>query len=154
MQRRGRVVIAIATMMVCAIALGACGPAPGPASSAASDVRARTDYLRLISGRNALAFDGYLEGNAQLHADRLADGASSCNNLWHSGEMGSWYAGFWWGENVACVPGCPGDAALAVDLWINSPAHYANLLNPAWSVTGVGVTCNGILEMIVAHYRS
>jgi len=152
--KRTRVLIATATIVIGALALVACGPAPGPASSAASDVRARTDYLRLINGRNALGFDGYLEGNAQLHADRLANGASTCNNLWHSGEMGQWYGGSAWGENVACVPGCPGDGALAIDMWVHSPGHNANLMNPAWHVTGVGVTCNGRVEMIVAHYRS
>src|SRR5687767_2185184 len=114
--KRTRVFIATATIVIGALALAACGPAPGPASSAASDVRARTDYLRLINGRNALAFDGYLEGNAQLHADRLANGASNCNSLWHSGEMGSWYGGFAWGENVACVAGCPGDGARPIDM--------------------------------------
>ena len=51
-------------------------------------------------------------------------------------------------------PGCPGDAALAFDMWVHSPGHNANLLNRAWNVTGVGVTCNGSVEMIVAHYRS
>jgi len=152
--KRTRVLIATATIVIGALALVACGPAPGPASSAASDVRARTAYLRLINGRNALGFDGYLEGNAQLHADRLANGASTCNNLWHSGEMGQWYGGSAWGENVACVPGCPGDGALAIDMWVHSPGHNANLMNPAWHVTGVGVTCNGRVEMILAHYRS
>jgi uncharacterized protein YkwD len=135
------------------LALAACGPAPGPASAAASDVRARTDFIRGLNGRGPLTFDGYLEGNAQLHADRLADGATSCNDLWHSGEMGVWYSGTAWGENIACVPGCPADGAAPIDLWLDSPGHNANLLNPAWNVTGVGVTCNGTVQMVVAHYR-
>ena len=156
MQRRkkARALIATATIALAALVLAACGPAPGPASSAASDVRARTNYLRLINGRGQLGFDGYLEGNAQLHADRLANGRSSCGNLWHSGEMGAWYRGAAWGENVACVPGCPGDAALTISMWVHSPGHNANLQNPAFHVTGVGVTCNGSVQMIVAHYRS
>jgi uncharacterized protein YkwD len=152
--KRTRLLIATATIVIGALALVACGPAPGPASAAASDVRARTDYLRLINGRNALGFDGYLEGNAQLHADRLANGASSCNNLWHSGEMGSWYAGSAWGENVACVPGCPNRGGQVLGLWWHSPGHQANLLNPAFGLQGVGVACNGAVEMVVAHYRS
>src|SRR4029078_5445486 len=119
--KRTRVLIATATIVIGALALAARGPAPGPAWSVASDVRARTDYLRLINGRGTLAFDGYLEGNAQLHADRLPNGVSNCNNLWHSGEMGAWYGGSTWGENIACVPGCPGDAALAISLWVHSP---------------------------------
>src|SRR4029079_15560340 len=71
--KRTRVLIATAVIVIGALALAACGPAPAPCSSAASAVRARTDYLRLINGRGTLAFDGYLEGNAQLHAERLAN---------------------------------------------------------------------------------
>jgi uncharacterized protein YkwD len=141
-------------IVLAALALAACGPAPGPASSAAGDLRAMTNYYRALHGRYMLDFDGYLEGNAQLHADRLANGASNCNNLWHSGEMNSWYGGYGWGENVACVPGCPGDGHVAFDLWVHSPSHNANLLMPPWAITGIGVTCNGIVQMIVAHYRS
>jgi uncharacterized protein YkwD len=68
--------------------------------------------------------------------------------------MGEWYSGSSWGENIACMSGCPADAGEAIDLWIHSPGHNANLLNPSWNVTGVGVTCNETVQMMVVHYRS
>jgi uncharacterized protein YkwD len=139
---------------IAALVVAACGPVPGPASAAAEDIRAGQNYLRALNGRGPLNFDSYLEGNAQLHADRLANGATNCANLWHSGEMDSWYGGYVWGENVACVPGCPDKGTLVLDLWWRSPGHQANILNPAFGLQGVGVTCNGSVEMVVAHYRS
>ena len=60
--------------------------------------------------------------------------------------MGSWYGGYVWGENVACVPGCPNKGTLVLDLWWRSPGHQANILNPAFGLQGVGVTCNGSVE--------
>jgi uncharacterized protein YkwD len=147
--------LCVAALLALATVIGAaCGPAPGPASSAANDLRARTDYYRGLNGRAALEFDTYLEGNAQLHADRLAAGATDCNNMWHSGEMNDWYGGYAWAENVACVWGCPADAASVFDIWLASPWHNANMLSPAYARTGVGVTCSGSVQMIVAHYRS
>jgi len=109
---------------------------------------------REANGRSSLAFDSYLEGNAQLHADRLAAGASDCSNLWHSTELSVWYEGSWAGENVGCDGGCPADAARVLSMWSASPSHNAAMLDPIYALTGVGVTCNGSVEMIVAHYRS
>ena len=151
---RTRALIAAATIAVCALIAAACGPVPGPASAAAVDIRFGQNYLRALYGRGPLNFSQYLEDNAQLHADRLANGASNCGNLWHSGEMNSWYGGYAWGENVACVPGCPDRGSQVLDLWWNSPGHQANILNGSFGLQGVGVTCNGRVEMVVAHYRS
>ena len=154
MRGRGRTRWLAAAAIAATLVLAACGPAPGPAASAGSDLRARTDYLRLLNGRSRLAFDGYLEGNAQLHADRLAAGATNCKNLWHSGEMRAWYGNFFAGENIACVFGCPADAATVVAMWLGSPGHNYLMLHRAFALTGVGVTCNGHVQMVVAHYRS
>jgi len=153
-RKRTRVVIAAAMIAIAALVAAACGPVPGPASAAAVDIRAGQNYLRSLYGRGPLNFSQYLEDNAQLHADRLANGATNCANLWHSGEMGMWYGGYVWGENIACVGGCPDKGTLVLDLWWHSPGHQANMLNPAFGLQGVGVTCNGYVEMVVAHYRS
>jgi uncharacterized protein YkwD len=155
MTSRGRTRWLVATAAIPLVLLmAACGPAPGPASSAASDLRARTDSYREAHGRAPLTFDSYLEGNAQLHAERLAAGATDCSNLWHSTEMSTWYRGRWAGENVGCVGGCPADAATISSLWRASPSHNATMLEPLYALTGVGVTCNGTVEIVVAHYGS
>ena len=109
---------------------------------------------RSTHGLQGLASNGTLANYAQYHADRLAAGATNCSNIWHSGEAYSWYAGYSWGENVACVGGCPSDGAQAFDMWLNSPGHAANIYNPSFGLIGVGVSCSGSVEMIVTHFRS
>lgn len=46
------------------------------------------------------------------------------------------YSGNGAGENIAST----GSAASAFDLFLNSPGHNTNMLNPAWTVVGVGQT--------------
>lgn len=61
------------------------------------------------------------------------------------------------GENLAMVPGCgPEVAARTVQLWLNSPGHRANLLNPAFRWAGAGVALgSGCSETYVtADYGS
>ena len=78
-RKRTRVLFATATIAIAAMVLAACGPAPGPASDAAADVRAGQNYMpRALDGRGQLNFDSYLESNAQMHADRLANGVTNC----------------------------------------------------------------------------
>lgn len=93
--------------------------------------------------------------NAQFHADRLARGGGGGCNLWHSSELGSWYAGHSAAENVACVGPCPGDVAQQMmGLWLNSPEHRANIYDPGFRYIGVGVACNGRAMFAVVHFRS
>jgi len=159
MRRRSRLLAMLAMAVAAVVVFAACDPAPppppSPLSPAASDLVARHNSYRSTAGEQTLVVDGGATANAQFHADRLAAGATSCtNSLWHSGEMGAWYGGYAYGENVACVSGCPNDAAIVWNLWMGSPGHEANVTNPAYGVIGVGVSCNGAVEMVVAHYRS
>jgi uncharacterized protein YkwD len=47
------------------------------------------------------------------------------------------------GENIAMNEGVPEPAATAVEGWLKSPPHRENLLNPAFTHTGVGVWSAG-----------
>jgi uncharacterized protein YkwD len=120
----------------------------------AVDLAAHHNYLRALAGRGPLRLDGWIQVFAQYHADRLAAGATTCGNLWHSPELATWYAGYAAGENIACLPGCPTDGRRAFELWVHSPPHAANVFHPDYGVLGVGATCNGRVQMVVAHYRT
>ena len=143
----------IAASLAFTLVLGACGPPP-PSSPAADDLVARHAALRSERGLPVETRDQYATDNAQFHADRLAARATNCSSLWHSPELGSWYTGRWAAENVACVTGCPADAAVPFWLWAHSPGHFANLVNPSYGVIGVGVSCSGSVQMFVAQYAS
>lgn len=147
--------------MLCALALvAACGPTVPPAamessSPAAADILARHNFARGVNGLGDLVVDGDMQAHAQYHADRLAAGAAGCaGSLWHSTELASWYPGQRVGENVACVPGCPGDGAAAFGLWWNSLPHKENILRPEFTHMGAATTCNGSVQLVVVQYRS
>ena len=61
------------------------------------------------------------------------------------------------GENLAMVPGCgPEVAARTVQMWLNSPGHRANLLNPAyrWAGAGVALGAGCSAAYVTADYGS
>ncbi|MGI9534961.1 MAG: CAP domain-containing protein [Thermodesulfobacteriota bacterium] len=41
-----------------------------------------------------------------------------------------------WGENIAITGGTSGTVTSAVDLWVNSPGHCSNMMNPAFTEMG------------------
>ncbi len=61
------------------------------------------------------------------------------------------------GENLAMVPGCGRNvAARTVRMWLKSPGHRANLLNPAfrWTGAGVAVGSSCSVTFVTADYGS
>ena len=135
-----------------AVALGSCGPvatqcapAPAPAPlaapSAVQQVVDLTNARRAEHGLGALAVDGLLNNAAQGHSNDQA----AADKMSHTGTDGSnpgdriaraGYGFSAWGENVAA--GYP-DAASAMNGWMNSPGHRANILNGNFTQIGVGL---------------
>lgn len=156
--RRGALVVAVLSLTV----LGAaCVPnpsaAPPPQQASGGPVGSIINALNGARGQAGLpgfAVDGGMNGNAQFHANRLASGGGGCGNLWHSGEIGQWYAGHAAAENVACFSPCISDGGQFVSMWLNSPPHRANILDGGYHYVGVGAACNGGAMYAVAHFRS
>jgi len=150
---------ALLVTAVAVVALGAgCRPRPvsgrevGGGGGVATDIARRHDAARAAAGMAGLVVDGAMNANAQLHADRMARGGGGCN-IWHSNELGAWYAGHSAAENVSCIAPCPGDGGQAMSMWLASPEHRVNVLDPAFHRIGVGVTCNGREMLAVVHFR-
>ncbi len=83
--------------------------------------------------------------------------AGACNNLSHSPELGSWYAGSAWGENEACIywsGGCSNDPGTVMNNWMTSPEHRMNILNPIYNWIGTGYACDGQHAYFVVQFRS
>ena len=153
--------MALVAVVLAVVLVGvACGPtpAPGPSASAQGGVAGSIingmNGARGQAGLGGFAVDGGMNANAQFHANRLASGGGGCNNLYHSSELGAWYAGHAAGENVACVSPCNGNGGQIVGLWLNSPSHRANILDGGFNFVGVGVACNGNALYAVAQFRS
>jgi uncharacterized protein YkwD len=150
--------VAIASLLV--VVGAACRPpaASAPSSQGGgallSDIVNRHEGARASAGLPQLAVDPGMNGHAQFHADRLAASAGGSCNIWHSGELGGWYAGHAAGENIACLGPCPSNGGQLMSMWLNSPEHRANIYNGGFRYMGVGAACNGRVLFAVVHFRS
>lgn len=112
---------------------------PAPLAETVSQVATRlVNVARVAAGLPAVVEDPRLDASATGHS---ADQAAR-QTMTHSGANGSTpgqriqSAGFgWqtWGENVALGQRTTDEA---VNAWLNSPPHRANILNPAFTSIG------------------
>ncbi|MEI8239300.1 MAG: CAP domain-containing protein [Actinomycetota bacterium] len=134
-----------------------CAPAPAPAPTQAvvlnsvptADCLTRTNAERTKRGMVALKVDTRVAAAARLHSAYQA----RTFTMTHTGANGSnaqqrmTAAGFqsgWWGENVAAGQH---DCAIVVTAWMGSLHHRENILNPHFTVIGIGAvrSANGAL---------
>lgn len=140
------------------------GPEPTatPAAMEATLLDAMND-VRVSRGREPLRPVATLRRAARGHSSYLL----RIGVLDHDGRDGSPFwtrivaAGFprgrSLGENLAMIPGCsPAAARRVVALWMGSPGHRANLLNPRfrWVGTGVAAAPDCAEAFITADYGS
>ena len=104
---------------------------------------------RSSNGLQPLGIDNSLETAAQAHTadllqnhafthDFIKDGTSYPFGTW----IGWYYSGVCAGENLA--EGSPSlSADTAVQLWLNSPGHRANLLSSSYTTVGVELASSG-----------
>ncbi|MFF9147705.1 CAP domain-containing protein [Streptomyces sp. NPDC014861] len=116
--------------------------APARAARYVRDVVALANAERDRAGCEPLRTEARLTEAAQGHADDMAarDFYAHDNPEGHDGGdriKASGYAWSAWGENIHKGPKTP---ELAMDDWIGSPAHRANIVNCAFRDIGVGVT--------------
>jgi uncharacterized protein YkwD len=125
-------------VVVLALGAAACAPPGSPGSGATGDVVSAVNQDRAMAGLPPLAWDNTLYGLATNHANEIA----ASQTLWHS-DLASWLTVPWmsaWrslGENLISGSNLTGWSA--EDIWMASPAHRANILNPSFNSIGVGV---------------
>jgi uncharacterized protein YkwD len=123
-------------------------PPPAPAPTVAEFEQALLDAVnaaRADNGLAALSVDASLETAARAHTQNLlANDAFTHDVVDATGPapFGSWirrfYQGGCAGENLAS--GTPSlTPERAVQLWLNSPGHRANLLSPQFTTIGVAL---------------
>jgi uncharacterized protein YkwD len=123
-----------------------------PASANLDRVAAATLCLvnqeRATAGLGALRPDAALAGAAARHAQDMVarnffdhvnpSGADPLARIRRSGYVRPG-AGFTVGENIAAAGGSLATPAAMVKMWMGSPGHRANILDPAYRDTGIGV---------------
>jgi uncharacterized protein YkwD len=102
--------------------------------------------LRAANGRPALTRNAYIDGLCRDHAAYMA----SAGALSHDGFISTRFPAI-----AASIPGIhagaenvlqanlPCDANFMAQLWFDSPGHNANMLNAAYTISGMGIVIDG-----------
>ena len=122
-------------------------PAPAMAADGGAEASfvSRVNGIRSSVGLAPLQVDGGLVSVARAWSDQMvANGAIS-----HNGGLPGQVSGGWskLGENV----GVGGDVASLMTAFVNSAAHYHNIVDPAYNYIGVGVSYDANGTMYVTH---
>ena len=135
--------LAIVTSMLVAVAGRADAGGDNPAADEAQFV-ALVNQTRAAVGVAPLAVDGQLTALARQHAQAMADKGT----IFHASPISAGVTAPWikLGENVGTGPSAPP----IMDAFINSPKHYQNIVDPAFTYIGVGVVWVGN-QMFTTH---
>lgn len=103
------------------------------------------------SGLRDLEWSDQLESVARLHSDNMAEyqffSHKGLDSKYVSDRADAAHVGAWRsiGENIAFMRGYSDPVKMAVDLWLDSPTHRRNMMDPNWreSAIGVGVATDG-----------
>jgi hypothetical protein len=127
---------------------GLWAPAAGASGGEARDHLDRVNALRASRGLAPLTLDGELSALAQ----RWAEGLAAEQRLRHAADLSVGVTASWTklGENLGRGPST--DAVFAA--FVASPAHYANLVDPAFTHLGVGVVWVGATQYTVHRFRA
>jgi len=123
---------------------------PVPAHAGDVGFAGWTNQTRASRGLPTLEWNGVLASKAQGWAQYMANGGCGagvriCHSTLSSGNSLAWTK---LGENVGTGPAS--DAYAIQQAFINSPSHYANIVDPGFRYIGVGVVnANGTLYVAV-----
>lgn len=112
------------------------GPLAAGRALAAQDLAAMTNAERVSRGLRALSTASDLQSLAQLRANQMAQSGVLAHTVNLSSKVSGWQK---IGENVGRGPALS-DIETA---FMNSPEHRTNILDPAFTQVGVGVTWDG-----------
>ncbi|MFK0291244.1 CAP domain-containing protein [Streptomyces sp. NPDC090442] len=117
------------------------GSATGTAAEFARKVLELVNAQRAQAGCAPLTVDRRIQAAAQAHSDDMAARNYYAHDTPEGVDPGTRMtnAGFHWQSWAENIFKSPKDPATAVDGWMNSPGHRANILNCSYKSTGVGV---------------
>jgi len=134
----------VALAAILTLSAAACAPPSGKGGGGITgDVVASINQNRAAHGLAPLAWDAQLAGYAQSWAGHIA-GAGDLVHTDLGALMRLPYMASWWTirENLLEAP--PGTSgADAANIWMASPPHRANILDPEVNYIGVGAVYDG-----------
>jgi uncharacterized protein YkwD len=136
-------------------------PSAGSSSVAAleSGVLRQLNAVRTDHGLVPLRVNTRLAAAAEQHSREMADDGyfdhNSFDGTSFSARIARWYPvanyrSWWVGENLLWSSPTV-DASGAVAMWMRSPAHRANILNPRWREIGIGAVYSTSASGVFTH---
>jgi hypothetical protein len=116
-----------------------------PSPDLESQFVSRINSLRASKGLSQLSVNGQLLGVARNWTENMVQAGQISHNPNLAGQVsGDWTK---LGENVGVGP----DVDSLMQAFINSSAHYRNLVDPAWNYVAVGVTIAADGQIYTTH---
>jgi uncharacterized protein YkwD len=143
--------VLLAVVSLAALAVDVASPAHAAPTAVAADAGAesafvsRINAIRASRGLGPLTVDSELVGVARGWTDHMADAGGISHNPNLSGAVSAPWRKL--GENV----GAGYDVDGLMEAFINSPAHYRNIVEPSYNYIGVGVTYGADGRMYTTH---
>jgi hypothetical protein len=137
------VLVALIASFLLAVGGKADASSDNPSGDEAEFVAA-LNQARAAVGVGPLAVNSQLTALARQHAQTMAD----AGHIFHASPISAGVTAPWvkLGENVGTGPSVPP----VMNAFINSPAHYNNIVDPAFTYVGVGVVWVGN-QMFTTH---
>jgi hypothetical protein len=137
--------------LLCAILTFAILGVAHPVAAQAADAGAEAQFLSSINsiraqhGLGPLALYGELTGIARDWSDQMAGAGAISHNPNYTAEVSANWTKL--GENVGVGYDVPG----LMNAFVNSPAHYRNIVDPAYNYIGIGVSYGSDGRMYTTH---
>jgi uncharacterized protein YkwD len=143
----GRTVAALLAVLL-AVSTLAVAPPAGAQGGDVVDWLSKVNGVRSSRGLAPLQLDGNLSSLAQGWSEHMARQGS----LSHTPNLGDGVTANWTklGENV----GLGGNSDIILNAFLNSPAHYANLTDPAFTHIGIGVAYASGLQFVTHRFMA
>ncbi|MEY2453921.1 MAG: hypothetical protein QOD92_3495 [Acidimicrobiaceae bacterium] len=138
---------AVLTAVVIAALFAIANPTPANAADSGAEAQfvAKINGVRTSHGLAPLKVYGELTGVARGWTDQMVANGGISHNPNLAGEVSANWSKL--GENVGV--GSSVDSLMTA--FINSPAHYHNIVDPAYNYIGVGVSYDGSGRMYTTH---
>jgi len=113
-----------------------------PLAAQASTMVCLVNFARARRGLQPVEPVGLLDQSALAKATKIVRctdfNHNACGEDAAADARGAGYEGAW-GENLYIAEGRYGSPRVALDGWLNSPEHRANLFTPGWRTQGIAV---------------
>jgi hypothetical protein len=134
-----------AVMVAALFVLASPAPANAADSNAEAQFVAQINSIRASNGLAPLAVYGELHSVARSWTDQMVDAGGISHNPNLAGDVSANWTKL--GENV----GVGSSVSSLMQAFVASPAHYKNIVDPAYNYIGVGVSYDASGRMFTTH---